>query len=175
METKTPFFHLNSRALFTLGGFLFVALLLWLSSGYPPRARYVPQVVAIFSLFCLALQFALDAFPRLESLYGTIEQADVFSIDEGVKAARLGDDSDRRLEFVAYFWLLGLLGGLFVLGFLISIPLYIAFYLRFQAGLSWPRSTIYGALTWLFVYLLFVRLFEIPLYSGMLLDWLLDS
>jgi hypothetical protein len=131
-------------------------------------------LVAVFSLLCLALQFALDAFPGLKSFYGTIEKENVFSIDEGVKAARLGPDSDGRLDVLAYFWLLMLLGALFVLGFLISIPLYIAFYLRFQAGLGWSRSTIYGASTWLFVYLLFVRLFEIRLHSGMLIDWLLD-
>lgn len=174
MNVKNRRFRLTPRAVFTLGAFLFVAILLWISADYPPRARYVPQVVAVFALVCLGMQLALDAFPVLEELYRRVEKQDVFSVDEGVRAARSGNGAELGLELIAYFWLFILLGGLLLFGFLLAIPTYIALYLRFQARLSWLRSAIYGAGTWLFVYGLFVRLFEIPLYSGLLINWLLD-
>lgn len=174
MEAKKRIFRLTPRAVFALGAFLFVALLLWISADYPPRARYVPQVVAVFALVCLGMQLALDAFPLLEELYRKVEKEDVFSVEEGVRAARRGDGAELGLELIAYLWLSVLLGGLLLFGFLLSVPAYIALYLRFQARLSWLKSAIYGAGTWLFVYGLFVRLFEIPLYSGLLINWLLD-
>ncbi|MFQ5683022.1 MAG: hypothetical protein ACE5HC_07090 [Candidatus Binatia bacterium] len=163
-------FHLTPGSVFTLTAFVFVALILWLSTGYPPRARYVPQVIAIFSLICLAFQFALDSFPGLESLFRKVKREEPFSVEGQVRGARGGDNTVLQLEMTAYLWLAGLLGSLLLFGFLVSIPFYILFYLRFRAQMGWFKSALYGAGTWLFVDLLFVRLFEIRLYPGFVLE-----
>jgi hypothetical protein len=174
MKPGERLFQITSGAVFTFSALLFVALLLVISSGYPPRARYVPQTVGIFSIICLAIQLVLDIFPRLQNLFRKVEGGGVLSVEAQVKDARAGDGTDFTLELITYFWLGALLAGLLLVGFLITIPLYIFFYLRSQAQVTWFKSALYGLATWLFVDLLFVRLFEIRLYAGLLIEPFLD-
>lgn len=47
-------------------------------------------------------------------------------------------------------------------------------YLRFQAQLTWIKSTLYSIGTFLFIYLLFSVLFGVYLYPGILLDTFTD-
>lgn len=163
--------RITGRTLFTFVALLFVALLLWLSSSYPPRARQVPEVVGWFSFICLIIQLVLDSSPKLAAQQHHLH---AFSVDEQVREARSSGDIESRLEVIAFCWLAFLLVGLVLLGFLVFIPIYILCYLRFQAERTWFESAIYAAATWLFVDLLFVRLFEIRLYSGMILERFFD-
>lgn len=174
MKADERLFQVTSAALFTFCALFLVGLLLWVSSDYPPRARYVPQTVAIFSMVCLAVQLLLDLSPRFHGLFSKVEKEGLFSVEGQVKEARAGDGPEFRLELVTYFWLGGLLASLLLLGFLITIPLYILFYLRFQGEMPWLKSAICGLATWAFTYLLFVRLFEIRFYAGLLIEPFLD-
>jgi len=174
METRYPLIQITGRSLFSFLALLFVLLLLWLSTGYPPRARYVPQLVAYFTIICLLLQVILDSSPRLSALYGSVERAELFKSEPAGENQSGDGPPDLRQEITAYLWLAGLLAGLVLFGFLISIPCYILFYLRTQARLPWLNATLYGIGTFLFTYLLFVTLFEIRLYPGFLLETLLD-
>jgi hypothetical protein len=174
MEANDRIFRFTTRGIFTLCATLFVVLILWISTGYPPRARYVPQVVGIVGLICLLFQLVLDFFPGLVGYFRRVEKEDGLERDDVLVEQASADGPESRLEWIAYAWLLVLLAGLVLVGFLIFIPIYVLFYLRFQAQLSWIRSMIYGIGTWLFVYLLFVYLFEIRLYPGLLIEPFLD-
>ena len=166
--------QITSRTIFTFGALLFVVLLLWLASGYPPRARQVPDVVGWFTLICLIIQLVLDSAPRLSARQSGPRLDDILSVDEQVREARSSGEVEKRLEITAFCWLLFLLFGLVLMGFLVFIPIYIFSYLRFQASYKWLKAALYAAGTWLFVYLLFVRLFEIRLYAGILLERFFD-
>jgi hypothetical protein len=166
--------QITGRTVFTSAALLFVALLLWISAGYPPRARQVPDVVGWFALICLIIQLVLDSVPRLTAREGVLRLDEVLSVEDQVREARATEKAQGRLEIMAFCWLAFLLAGLVLLGFLVFIPIYILCYLRFQAAHTWLRATIYAGATWLFVYLLFVRLFEIRLYPGMILERFLD-
>ncbi len=120
------------------------------------------------------IQLVLDAAPQLTGKQGRMQLNQVLSVDRQVRQARSTDQPESWLEVVAFCWLGFLLVGLVVLGFLVFIPIYILCYLHFQAAYTWLRSAIYAAATWLFVDLLFVRLFEIRLYPGMILERLFD-
>ena len=174
MESGIPLFRFTGRSLFTLCALFFVLLLIWLSTGYPPRARYVPQVVAAFTLLCLLLQLVLDSCPRIAARYHGMEKTDIFKSDGVKEEPPAGGGPEPRLELIAFFWLAVLLVSLVLFGFIPSIPFYILFYVRFQAELTWPKSSAYAAGTLLFIYVLFVRLFEIRLYRGILVETFLD-
>ena len=174
MKSKEPWLRFTTRGLFTLLALLFVVLILWISAAYPPRARQVPEIVALFSLICLLIQFVLDVSPRLGASYSRAEKKGFFTVDEDLLETQTSDGVTPRLELNAHLWLASLLAGLLLLGFLIFIPFYILLYLRYQASLGWFKSAVCGLGTWLFVYLLFVRLFEIRLYPGMLLESLFE-
>jgi hypothetical protein len=117
------------------------------------------------------VQLILDSCPKLAAQGNRFH---AFSIDEQVREARSSGDIESRLEVIAFCWLAFLLVGLVLLGFLVFIPIYILCYLRFQAERTWFNSVLYAAATWLFVDLLFVRLFEIRLYAGVLLERFFD-
>ncbi len=120
------------------------------------------------------MQLVLDSSPWLSALYRKVEKEDIFR-DEKIQSEQKKDQgTDLRLEIITYFWLLSLLVGLLILGFLISIPFYVIFYLRFQAQLTWLKSGLYGIGTLLFIYLLFSLLFGIRLYPGFLLQLFLE-
>ena len=174
MELRDPIFRITARSVFTFLALLIVALLLYVSTGYPPRARYVPQVIAVFALLCLLLQLILDSFPKLSKVYKKVEREDVFQLDETDSERKAASRPELTLEVTTYMWLAALLAGLYVLGFLVTIPLYVLFYLRFQAQLTWVRSALYGIGTFLFIYLLFSVLFGVYLYPGILIDTFTD-
>jgi hypothetical protein len=174
MRSNEQLFTVTSSGIFTLSAIIFVVLVLYASTGYPPRARYVPQVIGIFSLICLAIQLVLDCFPALGNRYREVEEVNVFNRNiYGEKAPGVGG-TRLQLEINTFSWLVALLAGLLLFGFLISIPFYILFYLRLQAHISWLKSAICAVGTWLFVYLIFARLFEIRLYTGFIIDRFLD-
>ena len=174
MRSNEQLVKVTSSGIFTLSAIIFVVLILYASTGYPPRARYVPQVIGIFSLICLTIQLVLDCFPALGNRYREVEEVNVFDRNiHGEEAPGVGG-TRLQLEINAFSWLVALLAGLLLFGFLISIPFYILFYLRLQAHISWLKSAIYAVGTWLFVYLIFARLFEIRLYTGFIIDRFLD-
>lgn len=158
------------RTIFTAGAIVAVAALLWLASGYPPRARYIPEVVAIFAIICLSLQLAIELVSAFRQRGAQAVPAEGPPSLEGKAEA----GGTVRLELTAYFWLLVLLAGLFLVGFLVSIPVYTLLYLRFQARIGWLGAALYGIGAWAFTYFLFVRLFEIRLYYGLLFESWMD-
>jgi len=157
------------RTIFTACAILTVGALLWLASGYPPRARYIPEIVAIFALVCLSVQLIVEIVTGVRQRTTPLAEGPPA---EEAEAAQAG--SSLRLELIAYFWLAVMLVGLFLFGFLVSIPVYILLYLRFQAQISWIAAFLYGFGTWAFTYFLFVRLFEIRLYYGVLFESWMD-
>lgn len=134
----------------------------------------MPDAVGWFTLICLIIQLVLDSAPKLTATQGGLQLNKALSVDERVREARSTENAQGRLEVVAFAWLAFLLVGLVLMGFLVFIPIYILCYLHFQAAYTWLRSAIYAAATWLFVDLLFVRLFEIRLYPGIILERFFD-
>jgi hypothetical protein len=66
----------------------------------------------------------------------------------------------------ALVWAVAFFVSLWMLGLLVTVPLFAVAYLRFAAGERWPHAAIYGVVAWLFVELVFVRLLHIPLPAG---------
>lgn len=72
-------------------------------------------------------------------------------------------------EFKAVGWLGGLLLALYLVGFLISTPLYVFAFLRFSGRLSLPMCAAVAAGATAFVFVVFVQLLEYKLFPGVLL------
>ena len=127
MRSNEQLVKVTSSGIFTLSAIIFVVLILYASTGYPPRARYVPQVIGIFSLMCLTIQLVLDCFPALGNRYREVEEVNVFDLNiYGEEAPGVGG-TRLQLEINAFSWLVALLAGLLLFGFIISIPFYIHF------------------------------------------------
>lgn len=72
-----------------------------------------------------------------------------------------------KKDLVALGWLVALLILLFVLGFMVTVPLFIFVFLRLHARQSVMRCAAIAAGAIGFVYLIFVLLLEYALYPGL--------
>lgn len=66
-------------------------------------------------------------------------------------------------------WILGFFAAVYLLGFLISIPLGAIAYMRVIGQEPWPTTLAVAAGCWVFIYALFDRLLHVPLPTGELL------
>lgn len=66
----------------------------------------------------------------------------------------------------ALVWAVAFFVSLWMLGLVVTVPLFAFVYLRFAAGESWPKAAAYAVVTWLFIELLFIRLLHVPLPGG---------
>jgi hypothetical protein len=67
-------------------------------------------------------------------------------------------------------WIGGLALAIYIIGFLISIPLFIMLYLK-RKGSGWLKSIIVAGVTTAFLYLAFEVALRVDLYRGLLFDW----
>ncbi len=60
----------------------------------------------------------------------------------------------------------------YLIGFPLTVPLFIFFFLKFQSEAGWLQSLALTAGTWIFFYLLFQRLVHIQFEAGAIQSWL---
>jgi hypothetical protein len=171
---------LEEKALFTLLLFAFVALLSSLTLGLGRVARLVPIVVVIPTLLLLVIQLMIDLLPQLAKKYSIIERQDVFRVEplrekslSGLSDERQEEDVSRRnRELKALLWLLVMFGLIYLLGFLIALPLYVFLYLKQQSGEGWMISITTAAGIFALLYGVFVFAIGTGLYEGHLWRWI---
>ncbi|MFC1971835.1 tripartite tricarboxylate transporter permease [Chloroflexota bacterium] len=67
-------------------------------------------------------------------------------------------------------WVVGFLTGIFFLGYLISIPLFVLFYMK-RLGAGWLTAIISAVLATGFLYTMFEVFLDLELYRGLFLTW----
>jgi hypothetical protein len=82
------------------------------------------------------------------------------------------DEQTRRTAEIAA-WFLGIFAAVYLLGFLVAIPLSAIAYLRFAAHESWVTSVAVAGVCWALVFGVFDRLLHVPLPPGELIRFLL--
>ncbi|MEX2365234.1 MAG: tripartite tricarboxylate transporter TctB family protein [Pseudohongiellaceae bacterium] len=73
-------------------------------------------------------------------------------------------------QLKAMGWLLGLVLSLFVLGFLITIPVYIFIFLTWRSGHDRVKAAVISVGALFFVWAIFVGLLDYELYAGLILE-----
>ena len=86
---------------------------------------------------------------------------------EGVREGKV----DVRKYLVTGAWIVGLVIAIYLLGFLVAIPVFVLSYIKW-AGKRWRTAVIFGASTAAIIYYGFVILLRIRLYEGLLLSFL---
>ncbi len=93
---------------------------------------------------------------------------------EAVKQERDSERSkiaaERRSEFIAIGWLLGLAALIALFGFYAGVPVFAFLLLKFHGRESWKFSVLYAVVLWGLMYLLFAVLMKSLLYPGMVFD-----
>jgi hypothetical protein len=151
---------------------VFFGGVIWLCQDFGPRARMIPQPLAIFGIILTVIQIAWQNLRSTEEL-----QMDLFSMADRAREpeearAEARKAADRRppwLREAAAFGIVGLLIALIlVTGIIPAVFLYTAGYFLLTRHYSLRASLLYTAILTTAVYLLFVVALQIQPYHGML-------
>jgi len=88
-----------------------------------------------------------------------------FSSDVPVEVAR-------RRVINTFSWIIAFIVSVYLIGFPLTVPLFIFCYLKFQSQVSWLYSTTATAITWGGFYALFQWLVHIQFEDGAIQTWL---
>lgn len=127
--------------------------------AFPEGARLFPLAIAVPSLVLAVLLAVISVRSR-----GIV----TVDADADAEAALAPEERTRRTAEIGA-WFLGIFAAVYLLGFLVAIPLAAMAYLRFAARESWSTSVAVAALCWALVFGVFDRLLHVPLPAGELL------
>ena len=74
----------------------------------------------------------------------------------------------RKRTITMFAWMFGFFAMIWLVGYVIAIPLMVFCYLKFQSNESWRLSVTLTVIAFLFFYFLFVRLLTLPFPDGAL-------
>jgi uncharacterized membrane protein len=129
--------------------------------SYPEGAKLFPLAIAIPSLVLAVVLAVISMRSR-----GTAVGPRPPDPDED---PTLTAEERRRRTAVIAVWILGIFAAVYLLGFLVAIPVSAFAYLRFAARESWVTSATVAAVCWALVFGVFDRLLHLPLPAGELL------
>jgi TctA family transporter len=161
----------TSRPAVLFSATLAAALAAYLAAAtrYPGPARLFPVVVAAPGLLLGVAQLVNDLRARARSMCRAMVRREAAASPGGAFAAAI---ASTRSELNVLWWAGGLVALTLVFGFSVSIPLFLALFLRFRGGESWPLTAGLAGTGWGFVYAVFTAGMKVFLFPGFLLRWL---
>ncbi len=136
---------------------IFVAMSL-MALGFPDKARLMPLMVGIPGSVLALLQVLVELRT---------------AIDDAVKSDAQ-KNAVRWNERHMFTWLLLFFFGILGFGFIYAAPLLVFGFLYIGRKETPTVGAIGAAGTWAVLYGLFEQAFEIPLFKGLLIEWLLN-
>ena len=184
-----------SSLVMTLVMLTIFVVFVFVASGYPANARFMPFVVGLPAIGLCVLQLVLDLRERRRSSVAadsrsTFEKAEEtvsriagrpveFEIAHEAPAVAVVDttpeDETIRRELVIWGYLLGFIGGILLFGFWAAIPVFLVAFLRFEAKASWRTALLYGLGASLAFFFIFERGLGVSLHPGFVTGYLFDQ
>jgi hypothetical protein len=140
-------------------------VLVFIASGYPAGARFMPFVVGIPALGLCLLQLLLDARERRVQAAAPPVPADPDA---------LSPRETVRREAVMWGYFLGFVAGVLLFGFWISIPVFVLAFLRHQAKASWATALVMSLGATLVLYAALVMAFRMEVHPGFVTEYVQD-
>jgi hypothetical protein len=146
---------------------LALALGLMAVSGYGVIAAWFwPWKAALFPLVIGIPLFVLSAAEALWVVLGSTERG---AVQDFQISHELPEREILRRSAVAGGWIFAFFAAILLLGFSISVPLFVFLYLKLQGKESWMLSVVLAAAAWGFFYGLFDQLLHLPFPQGWLI------
>ncbi|MFC1971630.1 tripartite tricarboxylate transporter TctB family protein [Chloroflexota bacterium] len=123
------------------------------------KGALFPGVISILVFILAAIELVRDL-----TVKGKDEANQEVEGEVGVLPGDRGNVPLRRY-FITFGWMAGLLLGIYLVGFLISIPLFIFPYLKLH-GRGWLLSLALAAIATAVIFLVFVAALQVDLFPG---------
>lgn len=170
--------------------------LVFIASHYPPQARFMPFVVGIPAIALCVLQIVLDIRAARRKTVGNEDaRGDVARAqDEVSRYAGRAIESDAsaadvpavdnsagvppnmvRREIILWAYFLSFVIGILLFGFWMSIPVFLTVFLRNEAGMTWLRAALTGAVAATILWFVVVKGLKVDLHEGFVVTYLLDQ
>jgi tripartite tricarboxylate transporter TctB family protein len=181
------------RSTMTLVMLLIFVTMVWIASSYPANSRFMPFVVGIPAIGLCLLQLVLDARERRREsqrldAQGRFEKAeesisriagrkvDFEVAHEPLPITEAEPEIPRpelvRREIVLWVWFLGFISSILLLGFWLTIPVFLVAFLRFQAGASWRNALLLGLGASALLMYVFEMVFRIEVHPGFFTEYI---
>jgi hypothetical protein len=133
------------------------------ASGWSFKTGLFPLAVSIPLLALVAIQLLQIIFGKPESASGAAVDV-TFSSDVPLEV-------ERRRVLGTFAWIVGFILSVYLIGFPLTVPLFIFTYLKFQSGVGWLPTLLATAITWACFYGLFQWLVHIQFEDGAIQTW----
>jgi Tripartite tricarboxylate transporter TctB family len=148
-----------SAFLLVISGYVIFTASRWsFKTGFFPLAAAIPLLVLVL------IHLYLELFAPAEVSKGPAVEAE-FS-DE------VAPDIARRRVITIFSWIAAFILFVYLIGFPLTVPLFIFCYLKFQSDVTWLSTIALTAISWGFFYTLFQRLVYIQFEAGVIPTWL---
>jgi hypothetical protein len=143
---------------------LVAGYVIFTASQWSFKTGFFPLAIAIPLLILVLLHLYLDLFGATEGSKGPAIDADF--------SGEVPDDVARRRVVTTFAWIAAFILCVYLIGFPLSVPLFIYFFLKHQSEVSWLHSLVLTAITWGFFHIVFQRLVHIQFEAGAIQAWL---
>ena len=158
-------------------GFIMLGIILMLvvpCLGYSFTAKIFPLIVGAIGLVLITLQLIIDVIPAGSGKSGKpTEKKDLLRdemVEKEIAQTKLLPTETRKKrnkEINIFTWVIGLIGLIYLVGYLITVPLFIFLFLKFRASASWLLSITLVIVMEIVIYIGFMTILHIPLYKGL--------
>lgn len=140
----------------------------YMASGWRLEARLLPFVLGLPAIALTLLQVRRELVStRSDGRSGLLETLDV-PVDEDISREELV-----RRALTAFGWFFGLIVGIWLLGMLVALPLFIFCYVLLQAHDRWWVAGGFALAFAVLLVVIFQNFLRVPFYHGLLQVWLL--
>lgn len=152
---------MNGRVLTALVMLSIFVIMTVMAFDFPSKGRLMPLMVGIPAIILGFVQLVLE--------YRAVAATDTVPPEK--EKSEKGKDNKGEVQMIIWTFLffIGILG----FGFVYASPVLVFSFLYFGSKESLKTSLISGAATWAVIYITFVKSFQIPLFGGLILNWLL--
>jgi hypothetical protein len=153
------------------GRVFFCIFLMFIAAYAIYSALYWPFKAALFPLAVSIPLLVLSAVQLLQVIYGKGETNGGAAVDLEF-SSDVPPDVDRRRVMTMFAWIIAFIICVYLIGFPLTVPLFIFCYLKFQSEVTWLPTIAATAITWIIFYGLFQWLVHIQFEPGVIQNWL---
>ena len=153
---------INPGAYFTVFVLLLMVGLVVTAKQWQYQARLFPWTIGIPTMLLCFLQLGLDLFRNKNGDEDVAGMMDL-PVDRSVPVAVV---IQRAVNI--FGWIFGLYVSIWIIGFILSVPLFLLLYLSIQAGESWKVSVSYTVVMLVFMIGVFEMVLHIPWPPGLI-------
>jgi len=153
---------IRPQAIFSFVVMIFFCVFVYEAKDWRMQARLYPFVIGIPMLICAIVQFVMD-FKGVEAKPSS---SDAAPMDFQFQQTDVSPADVRKRTITMFSWMFGFFAAIWLVGYVIAIPLMVFGYLKFQSNEKWGLSIILTAFAFVFFYALFVKLLNLPFPDG---------